>query len=302
MLKYSAIPILIAFALGYYLPYVASTLSPYAFIVLFFMMTSSALDIKWNILKKLISHKKEIMVGLFFLFLFFPLMQWFLARALVKEESLLYGTMLASLCPVAIVAPGFTKMHEGDEDLSFLLMISSMLIFPLAVFGALHLTHQTMHLRPIIIDMMILLVFPLVLGEIIKRIDQKFCKLWITTNWKRFSVEFNMLAIAFLAFIYLGASFSKLYLSYTPWRELFGVLIVILFQDFGVYYLARYFMRQFFEEDKAEALSISLSMKNLAVSGAILLIYDPKASLASAMGFFAHALFFNFLILTKPKK
>lgn len=301
MLKFFGLPILIAFALGFYFPFVALELSPYAFIVLFLMMTSSALDIKWSILKKCLSNKMEIVTALFFLFLFFPLLQWFLAKALVAEDSLFYGTLLASLCPVAIVAPGFTKMHNGDEDLSFLLMIASMIFFPIAVLLALSLTHHTMHLKPIIIDMMILLFFPLLLGEAIKRIDLLFFKQKITSSWKKVAPEFNMLAIAFLAFIYLGASFSKLNINYTPWKELLGVLIVILFQDFGVYFLCRYITRQFFAEDKAQAMTISLSMKNLAVSGAILLIYDPKASLASAMGFFAHALFFNFLVIIKPK-
>lgn len=301
MLNFFGLPILIAFVLGYYFPYVALALSPYAFIILFLMMTSSALDIKWSILKKVFTHKTELMVGLFFCFLFFPLMQWFLAKALVAEESLFYGTMLASLCPVAIVAPNFTKMHKGDEDLSFLLMIASMVLFPPAVYLALTFTHQTMHMRPIIIDMVILIFFPLILGEVIKLVDQKFFQKKIITQWKKCAVEFNMLAIAFLAFIYLGASVSKLNLSYTPWKELLGVLAVILFQDFAVYFLARYITRSFFDEEKAQALTISLSMKNLAVSGAILLIYDPKASLASAMGFFVHALFFNFLVMTKPK-
>ncbi|MDD4974410.1 MAG: hypothetical protein PHY93_08655 [Bacteriovorax sp.] len=301
MLNFFGFPILLAFALGYYFPYLALALSPYAFIILFLMMTSSALDIKWSILNKIFSNKKEILVGLFFLFLFFPLLQWFLAKILIVEESLFYGTLLASLCPVAIVAPNFTKMHKGDEDLSFLLMIASMLFFPVAVFFALNLTHNTLHLRPIIIDMFILILFPILLGEIIKWIDRKFFKQKIIMNWKRIATEFNMLAIAFLAFIYLGASVSKLNLSYTPWIELLGVLIVILFQDFGVYYLARWIMRQLFSEEKAQALTIGLSMKNLAVSGAILLFYDPKASLASAIGFFTHALFFNFLVINRPK-
>lgn len=301
MLNFFGLPILVAFILGYIFPYVSLSLSPYAFIILFLMMTSSALDMKWSILKKVYSNKFEILTGLFFLFLFFPLMQWFLARFLIHEESLLYGAILASLTPIAIVAPGFTKLHKGDEELSFLLMIASMIFFPVAVFLTLNFTNQTLHLRPIIIDMLILIFFPLFLGELIKRIDLKFFNQKIINNWKKIASEFNMLAIAFLAFIYLGASVSKLNLNYTPWAELIGVLIVILFQDFGVYFLAKMIAGQFFEKDKAVALAISLSMKNLAISGAILLIYDPKASLASAVGFFAHALFFNYLVIAKPK-
>ncbi|MGZ3787213.1 MAG: bile acid:sodium symporter [Bacteriovorax sp.] len=301
MLKFFGLPILLAFVLGYYFPYAALALSPYAFIVLFLMMTSSALDMKWTILKKIVTYKAELLVGLFFLFLFFPLMQWFIARLLVPEKSLFYGTLLASVCPVAIVAPGFTKIHKGDEDLSFLLMIFSMFLFPLMVFFALTMTHQTMHLRPIVIDMVILIFFPLIIGEVIKWLDKKFFHQKIIAGWKRVDAEFNMLAIAFLAFIYLGASVSKINVSYTPWIELLGVLVVIFFQDFGVYFLGQLLMRALFSKERANTVTISISMKNLAVSGAILLFYDPKASLASALGFFVHALFFNFLVIKGPK-
>jgi ACR3 family arsenite efflux pump ArsB len=301
MIKFFGFPILLAFLLGYYFPYIALNLSTYAFIVLFLMMTSSALDIKWTILKKIPVYKNELTFGIFFLFMFFPLIQWFLAKILISEESLFYGTLLASLCPIAIVAPFFTKMHKADDELSFLLMIFSMLLFPIFVYIALIVTPQSMLLRPIIFDMLILIIFPLLFGEIIKWIDHKFIEDKIIANWRKFSAEFNMLAISFLAFVYFGASLSKLNISYTPWREMGAVFLVILFQDFGVYFLARKLTRQFFTKERSEGLTISISMKNFAVSGAILLFYDPKASLASALGFFVHALFYNYLIIKKPK-
>jgi predicted Na+-dependent transporter len=300
MLTFFGLPILLAFFLGYHFPYVALSISPYAFIVLFLMMTSSALDINWTILKKVSTNKIELLIGHFFLFIFFPLLQWFLAKMLISDESLLWGTILASLCPIAIVAQNFTKLHKADEELSFLLMIFSMVCFPLVIFVALNFTQQTMHLRPIIVDMSILIFFPLVLGEFIKKIDKILFKNKIIFYWKKMASEFNMLAIAFLAFIYLGASVSKINLNYTSNRELLCVFVVILFQDFGIYFLARWVMKKLFSSEKANAIAISLSMKNLAVSGAILLIYDPKASLASAIGFLVHALFYNYLALKKP--
>jgi predicted Na+-dependent transporter len=302
MLNFFGLPILFAFAFGYYLPYTALALSPYAFLILFIMMISASLDFNWTTLRKIFFNKYEIIFGLFFLFIFFPLMQWFLAKALINEGSLFNGTLLASICPLAIIAPGFTKAHHGDEDLSFLLLISSMLFFPIAVYFALHLTHQAMHLKPIIIDMIILIFFPIFIGETLKKIDRKINNGKFINYCKEKSAIFNMYAIAFLAFIYLGASVSKLNLNYTPWKEFLGVFIVITFQDFGVYFICKLITKQFFNEEKAKALTISLSMKNFAVSGAILLIYDPKASLASAIGFFIHAIFFSYLMFSAPKK
>lgn len=298
MIKFFGLPILIAFFLGYMIPYSALALSPYAFIILFLMMTSSTVDSNWSSVLRIKEYKFELIAGLFFLFLFFPLLQWFPARFLIREESLFYGATLASICPVAIVAPNFTKIHKGDEALSFLFMVASMILFPLMVWVALSITHQTLHLGPILIDMALLVMLPLLAGAILKWIDQIKPFLY---QWKKVSAEFNMIAIAFLAFIYLGASVSKLNLNYTPKIELAAVLGIIFFQDFGVYFISKFILNRLFVSEKAEALAISLSMKNLAVSGAILLFYDPKASLASALGFFVHAIFFNYLALKKSK-
>lgn len=298
MIKFFGLPILIAFVLGYLIPYTALAIAPYAFIILFLMMTSSTLELNWNSLKNIGHYKSELLAGLFFLFFFFPLMQWFPAHFLIREESLFYGATLASLCPVAIVAPNFTRLHKGDETLAFIFMVLSMIFFPFMVWFALSLTRQTLHLRPIIIEMAMLVFFPLLTAFLLQLLDRKFSFL---APWKKISAEFNMFAIAFLAFIYLGASVSKLNLSYTPAAELCAVLAVIFFQDFGVYFLSRWLMGRLFEREQAEALAISLGMKNLAVSGAILLFYDPKASLASALGFFVHALFFNYLAVKKVK-
>jgi predicted Na+-dependent transporter len=298
MIKFFGLPILIAFFLGYLIPYSALALSPYAFIILFLMMTSSTVDSDWSSVFRIREYRFELIAGLFFLFFFFPLLQWFPARYLIREESLFYGATLASLCPVAIVAPNFTKIQKGDEVLSFLLMIASMIFFPFIVWLALSLTNQTLHLKPIIIDMALLVLLPLIASALLKMIDKKFPFLH---KWKKISAEFNMFSIAVLAFIYLGASVSKLNLSYTPKVELVSVLGIIFFQDFGIYFISRLVFTRLFDDEKAEALAVSLSMKNLAVSGAILLFYDPKASLASALGFFVHALFFNFLAVKKTK-
>lgn len=301
MLNFFGLPILISFIVGYFFPYIALTLSPYAFVVLFFMMTSSFIEINWSSFKKISQLRYELLIGLFFLFLFFPLLQWLLTKLFISEESLCNGVLLASLSPVAIVSPNFTRIYKGDTDLSFLLLILSMLLFPLFVWLALTITPFSIHLRPIVLDMSILVFFPALISIIIKWIDNKIFKDSIIVFWSKFSAEFNMLAIAFLAFIYLGASVSKLNLNYILWKELLGVLVVVTFQDFGVFFVGRSLMRHFFEEKKACSLAISLSMKNFAIAGAILLFYDPKSSLASAMGFFIHALFFNFLIFNKSK-
>lgn len=296
MVKFFGIPILLAFFLGFYFPFTALSLSPYAFVILFFMMMTSVLDFRWTVIKKVGTYKTEILVGLFFLFLFFPLFQWFFAKALIVESSLFFGVIFASICPIALVAPQFTKMHKGDEDLSVILMMLSMALFPIMTMTLLQFSERSVHIRPIFVDMCLLLFVPVFLSELIKKLDVLFFKETLIPVWRSRAGEINMISIAMLTFIYLGASVSKINLNYTPWSELFAVAAIVFFQDFGVYFLASFITKKLFSPAQAKALSISIAMKNLALSGTVLLFYDPKASLASAIGFVAHAFFFNFLI------
>ena len=97
MLNFFGLPILMAFAVGYYFPYIALSLSKYAFIILFTMMTASALQIKWKLLNRVLTNKNELVFGLFFLFLFFPIVQWFLAKIFITEISSLLTFSLMNL-------------------------------------------------------------------------------------------------------------------------------------------------------------------------------------------------------------
>lgn len=292
MIKFFGLPIIIALGIGYLLPYYGLKLSPYAFIVLFLMMTFSSLDIKWSYLKKTLEYKKELTIGLFLLFLFFPLAQWFLAKLFLTDESFILGTVFSSLCPIALVAPNFAKLHKSDEPLTYLFMIFSMLIFPFILFPL----NQSPQFKAVLIDALLLVFFPILIASSLNLLLPR-----LSIKLKKIATEFNMFAIAFLAFIYLGSSISKLNLEYTPIKEIFGIITVLAFQDFGVYFLARFILGNIFEAKIANALAISLSMKNIAVAGGVLLFIDPKASMASALGFLVHAALFSFIATQAPR-
>lgn len=303
MLNLFGLPIVLSFVAGILFPYVALASSSYAFAVLFFMMVLAWMEINPALVfRQLNILKYPLLAGLFFHLMFFPLLQWFLVNALITEESFRYGLILASLCPVAIVVPQFTRLHKGDVELAYAMMIATMILFPLAVLGVAFWGADLfnikgighIHLRPIIIDMLILILGPVPIGLFL----QKFMPV-VVRSLKSQAGHINMLAISFLAFTYMGASVAKINLDYTPWKEILFITLIMLLQDFGVYFLARKINSNLFSYTTATALDLSVATKNFAVSGAILLFYDPKASLASAIGFFIHALFFNFIILTK---
>jgi BASS family bile acid:Na+ symporter len=294
MTKLLGIPILIAFLLGYLFPFTALELSKFAFYILIAMMTLSFLNTDLSKLKEVTKLKKEIFLGLFTLFILTPLIQWLLCHLLLTDETFFYGTFFASLCPIAIVAPQFTKKIGGNENLSFILMFISVLLFPFASSAYLFfLTSNALSIQvaPLFFDAAILTFVPMILALLIK----KFLPL-LKEKLSLITFNFNMLSIAFLAFAYFGASMSKLNISYTPYREIFMILLILVFQDFVTYFISKWFFPNVFSVENAKSIWISISMKNIAMSGAILLFYDPKASLASALGFLIHALFFTYLL------
>jgi predicted Na+-dependent transporter len=187
----------------------------------------------------------------------------------------------------------FTAHKKGNVALAFLFMITTTILFP--VFYALHIVlfktqGMDIKLGPVFLDAFLLITVPIVIAVIVKKFFSK-----TKPALAKITPNFNMFAIAFFAFVYFGASTSKLNLYYTPISELVAIVVIILFQDFGTYFLSKWFFAKIFSEEDAKTLSISLGMKNFAITGGLLLFYDPKASLASAIGFFIHSLYFSFL-------
>jgi len=105
----------------------------------------------------------------------------------------------------------------------------------------------------------------------------------------------NMAALGVLIFILFGTAVGRLNLGYESTGELGKLLVLAFFQDFGVLFLARILAKKFFAAQDANALMVSLSMKNVAIAASILLFYDPRASIAPAAVFIAHAFLFSFL-------
>jgi predicted Na+-dependent transporter len=294
MNKYLGIPIIVAFLLGYKFPFVALDLSKYAFYSLIIMMTLALLSVSLSSFKDLKKVKKEIFFTILTLYIFTPLIQWILCKLLIKDSALFYGTFFASLCPIAIVAPQFTKQHEGNAQLSTITLIISLVLFPFI--SLFYLSKFTDHaiaiqLKPLFIDMLIVTFLPILIATLINYVIPSS-----KDKIKKFSFPVNMLLIAFMSFAYFGASMSKLSIAYTPLKEIFSIVLILLIQDFVTYFAAKKFFKIIFSQAETTAIAISISMKNVAMCGAVLLFYDPKASLASALGFLIHALFYSYLL------
>ncbi len=300
MIKYYGIPILLAYVLGYLFPYVSLSLSYLAFFLLLIMMFFTLISFDLNILKSIKNFKREVILGLSALYLFQPLVQWILCYFLIKDKSLSFGTFFASITPIAIVAPMFTAKKKGNKNLSIILLILSVCLYPLsASFHLIYLKNDafSLQLSPIILDCFLLISIPIILAFLFRRYFKM--KLEIL---EKISPYFNQYAIAFMAFAYFGSSISKLNLYYTSKFEVLSIILIVFMQDFLTYFISLWFFKKMFSHQNAQAISISISMKNFALSGGLLLFYDPKASLASALGFLAHSVFFSYLMLSNSHK
>jgi predicted Na+-dependent transporter len=293
-------PIVLAIVLGITFPYTAVLLMPYGIVFLFLLMIWAGLTIDWRKLRNFSRYLKELSVGLLFLYILFPFVQSLLAHWLLTDSQYLYGVVFASLCPVAIVAPFFTQLTRSDEEFSFLLMVVSMVLFPIAAPIGLQLflsSSVPVNLAPLVKYMLLLVTVPLLISYLIGRFLPG-----IRTAIHPYLAVLNMASLSILIFILFGTAVGRLNIHYTATYEIWVLLLLVFIQDFGVLFLSRIIFHLWFDRDIANALAISLSMKNVAIAAGILLFYDPRASFPAALVFVAHACLFSFIALTGSRK
>lgn len=295
MSRLIGLPIFAAIALGMLFPWAAISLMPAGFAFLMLLMFWAGLGIEWSRLPRALSRPGHLAAGLFFGFVFFPLLQWVPARLLVHDPQYLYGLLFSSLTPVAIVAPFFARKSDGDEELSFLLMWVSTLVAPFV--APLFLTGAAgagirLELFPIFKSMVALTLVPVAAAWPVARFLPGF-KARVSPHLGLL----NMLTLSALIFILFGTAVGRVNLSYSGWREPALLLGLAFVQDFGVLLAGRWIFNRLWAAPVAESLAVSLSMKNVAVAAGVLLFHDPKASLPAALGFVAHAFLFNWIAI-----
>ena len=293
--SYFGLGVVAAIILAFLFPYTAISLHPFATVFLFFLMFLSGFTIDWSKLKNFHLYIKEIILGNFLLFIVIPFALFFLSHALVTDALYVYGIIFAALCPSAIVAPFFTGILKGDKELAFLLLVSSSLISPFAIPPILHLlAGDQANISSVLLfkDIIIFVPLPLVCAYVTKKylgIADAF--------FTRYLPVLNFILLALLIFILFGVSMTKLHFNFIQLQELWPLLVIALIQDFGLLLFLGPLNGSLKNNEKVVALFNSISMKNIAIASTLLLLYAPKAAMAPAMGFVAHALLFTPAIL-----
>jgi predicted Na+-dependent transporter len=106
----------------------------------------------------------QMLLGLLICYTLLPALQMILASFFLDSKSLQLGVLLASLSPVAIIAPQLLSNHEKQRMNSLLYVVISTLLYPALVFVFIHLYNlQTLNLPflPLLRDSLIITLLPL---------------------------------------------------------------------------------------------------------------------------------------------
>ncbi len=299
MTRTFGLTLVVAIILGYIFPYPALALAPYGFVALFILMLLAGFSIEKEKLKGVIKQPRSLLVGVALCFVFVPSMMAGLASVLIPHEKFYLGFLFASMMPIALVAPFFVEKAGGDEELAYALMVITTLLAPFLTPFLLYFyagSELPIRILPLILSGVVFVLVPVFITFLLEIYFPK-----IRTSLKSKLPILNSLALGVLVFVLFGSVVHKINLSYYSLSSLVVLMLLAVFQDFGIYFVLRFLLRSTFDERTVKAIVISVSMKNVAISAGIMLFYEPLAAFPSALVFIAHTAFFSCVVTLSQK-
>lgn len=150
-------------------------------ICLAIIMFGVALDIKWVHFTELLNQKKAVIVGLVSQFILLPVITVILIAVLPISTGMAMGMLLVACCPGGNVSNFYTQMARGNVALSVTLTAwsssAAFIITPLGfIFWASFIPSLSVGVKSfevdfmsIMINMLLILLLPLVLGMLVTR-------------------------------------------------------------------------------------------------------------------------------------
>lgn len=297
------LPILLGLALAFVMPHFALQINVFALPILFLMMFLASLSFDFSILKMNRRDLSDHAISLFIGFLLWPAILLFIATNVIRDSQLITGLFWSSLAPPAIVAPYFVRIHQGDDRFCFQNLILGMFIFPPAAMLMNFLFMKSaieVGYAPATIDLILITVAPVILAALAKKI--KGAQNFLGNKEVNSVFGFvNMTLIGVLSYTYLATALLKTEVNTISTPDIIFLMVLAFAQDFLFYFLSPPVLNRMFGDKRSRALRILISMKNVAISGSVLLFYLPKAALSVSAVFLAHTLLFNYLAMTGPK-
>lgn len=287
---YFGLGILAAIGLALIFPYLAFSLNPWGLFILFLLMYFSGFGIEWGSLRKSAVKPGLVVLSLLCIFIIIPAIVYVFGTVLLSEKIYVYGLVFSALTPSAAVAPFFAGVLKSNKELSFVILIISMILAPFIIPVALAFAFGNyLDISGVLIfkDVLILVPVPVLLAWLTKRY---FAKGY--TVMKNSLPSLNFFLLSLLIFIQFGTSILKLQFHYIDIRNIAAIILIVFIQDFCLFLFAEPILRFSKNRENAVTVLLSSSMKNIAIASTVLLLYNPKAAIAPALGFTAHAFLF----------
>ena len=294
MVFLSSSTIIISSFMAFFFPYEALQLSTVSLYILGFITVLAYLDYDFKFrMVPTTENLKKTAFYLLIIFLLVPSLQWYMAFYIVDDKSLRLGLFLSSICPPALIIPLFLKNHKTLISKAHQYVLLYTFIFPLLIFGLLKtyaFDEFQVPIKNLFVDIFCVTALPISFLFLIRKFTP------ITFSAIKLPVRqfFSLVCIAALTFCYFGVAFSKSNIATLSNRDLILLSLLVIFQDFGVYYLMRGILR-FFEKENDLLLTLMSSLRNVAIAGYVLIFYIPKAAIVPAMVMAVHSIYFVFL-------
>lgn len=294
MVFLSSSTIIISSFLAFFFPYEALQLSTVSLFILGLITLLAYLDYDFQF-NEIPTFKifGKMAFYLLIIFLLVPSLQWYMAYYMVEDKSLRLGLFLSSICPPALIIPLFLKNNKVLISKAHQFVLLYTFIFPLLVFGLLKLyafDEFQVPVKNLFVDIFCVTALPISILYAIR----KFTPLKFSAIKLPIRQFLSLLCIALLTFCFFGVAFSKSNVATLSNQDLLLLLLLAVFQDFGVYYLMRGILR-FFEKENDLLLTLMSSLRNVAIAGYVLIFYIPKAAIVPAMIMAVHSVYFIFL-------
>jgi predicted Na+-dependent transporter len=289
--------LIISLAAGLVFPTVSENLKPLNLLCLglliFFPTLKISIGDYWSVLR---NRKNLVAISLVFLFFPIPILTYLIGRQVNLPSMILAGVVFSSASPCMLSVPYLSEAIGGDSRLAWCLTVTSTMIAPLVyVMGAnLFFTNiQEIDIFWMGRTILLVLLIPIGAAILVRRSVPLLAK-------SLFTFESPLSQIAIVLLNWLFVSFNRQIILQLDFAVFCIIFLMGIFQSLGVFLLTRWFGQFWLSPAETISLAVSYSMKNSALIGGVMLLYDVRLALASSIFAFSNILMF--MIIDKIKQ
>ncbi len=286
--KYFVLILALAISLGFIFDSFFLPLGNFTVPFLGALMLSSFLAMDYRIFLERLKKPGDFLIVFIIVKIFLPAGLYFLIQPL--NPSLAIGILLVSAAPAAGISPSMTRLCRGDSEFVTGILIFTTLVSPITLPLTMNIlagTRMEIDMMGMITTMLTIIIFPMFLSLIIKKIfkDQvEKIKTYLG------SAAIIILSLMLLGLTSRGASIIRENLGELP---LYGISALILG---AILSLGGYYLFFFMERKKRIGLSVSSLYVNIGLIIVLAASYFPERVIIFTLLYMLPANFFPGLI------